>query len=179
MSYLFAIPFGLWGAIHAFSVIGGSDRADWLLGPLVMTPTLGDIAFDEILDYVLDPVVLAPLVVLCLLFLAARRLFKRGGLSDMRASIMRSRAVLCWFSLAAPFAAWTLCHVYEFWPWGSPAGNISLAWLLGFLGSGVLGLLAIVSVLARGEYKWLWMPLAGLGLTIPIAASTHHLIYIL
>jgi len=179
MSYLFAISFGLWGAICAFSVIRGADLTDWLLGPLVLAPTLGDIAFDEIFDYVLAPVVLAPLVILCLLFLGARRLFKRGGLSDMRASIMRSRAVLCWLSLAAPFAAWTLCHVCKFWPWGMPAGNICLAWLLGFLGSGVLGLLAIVSILARGEYKWLWMPFAGLGLTIPFAASTHHLIYIL
>jgi hypothetical protein len=60
-----------------------------------------------------------------------------------------------------------------------PITKISLAWHLGFLGSAVLGSLAIMSILARREYKWIGMPIAGLALTIPFAASTQHLMYIL
>jgi hypothetical protein len=153
MNYLFAIPFGLVGAFCAISII--QELAGWGWPPWLS--------------------VLAGSAVMGLLFLAARRLFKLGSMSE---SIIRSRKVSCWLSLVAPFAAWTFCHCCEFWPWGMPVTKIYLAWHLGFLGSGVQVLLAIVQVLARREYKWVWMPIAGLGLTIPFAASTHHMIYI-
>jgi hypothetical protein len=59
-----------------------------------------------------------------------------------------------------------------------PVTKIYLAWHLGFLGCGVLALLALVPILARREYKWIWMPIVGLGLAVPLAASTEHLMRI-
>ena len=85
----------------------------------------------------------------------------------------------CWASLLAPLAAWALCHGCQLWPWGMPVTKIYLTWYLGFFGSGILALLAVVAVLARREYKRIWMPIAGLALTVPLAASTQHLMYIL
>ena len=154
MNYLFAILFGLFGAFCAFTVLQelvGVGGPSWLTA-------------------------LAAGAVLCLLLLGARRLLKPGHLS---VTSIRLRRVSCWVSLLAPFAAWALCYGCELWPWGMPVTKIYLAWHLGFSGSWVLALLAIVAVLARREYKWIWMPIAGLGLTIPFAVSTEHLLYIL
>jgi len=154
MNYLFAILLGLWGTFGVLSTVRWLIRGIWPQWPFI----------------------LAVLAVLGLLSLAARRRFELGSMS---ASIIRLRKVSCWLSLVAPFVAWALCHVCEFWPWGMPVTKIYLAWHLGFSGSGVLALLAMVPLLARREYKWLWMPIAGLGLTIPFAVSTEHLMHIL
>jgi hypothetical protein len=154
MNYVFAILFGLFGAFCGFTVLQelvGVGWPSWLL-------------------------VVAAGVILCVLFLAARRLLRPG---DMSVTSIGFRRVACWASLLAPFAAWTLCYGCEFWPWGVPVTKIYLAWHLGFFGSGLLALLAIVPILARREYRWVWMPIVGLGLTVPLAVSTEHLMHIL
>jgi hypothetical protein len=153
MNYLFAILFGLFGAFCAFTA----------LQELV---AVGGPSW---------PSALAAGAVLGLLFLAARRLLKPGHPS---VTSIRFRRVSCWVSLLAPFAAWALCYGCELWPWGMPVTKIYLAWHLGFLGCGVLALLALVPILARREYKWIWMPIVGLGLAVPLAASTEHLMRI-
>jgi hypothetical protein len=153
MNYAFAIFFGLWGLFSVYSIIRGLVIGVWPPWPLV----------------------LAPLAVLCLLFLVARSLFELGSMS---ASIIRSRTVSCWLSLAAPFAALALCYLCRLLPWGMPAAKIYVAWHLGFLGSSVLALIAMAAILARRDYRWIWMPVVGLGLTIPFALSTEHLMHI-
>jgi len=153
MSYVFVMLFGLWGAYCVLSTIR------WLV---LGFPPLGALA-------------LAVLAALCLLFLAARRLFRLGSMS---ASIIHFRRVACWLSLITPFAALALCHYRREWPWGMPVTKIYWAWHLGFSVSGALGPLALVPVLARREYRWVWLPILGLGLTISFAASTEHLMHI-
>lgn len=56
-----------------------------------------------------------------------------------------------------------------------PISRIWLTWHFGFAGCGILGLLALAFILARKAYKWIWMPIAGLGFTIVFAAATEHL----
>ena len=153
MKYLFAILFGLFGAFCAFTILQelvGAGGPGWLWA-------------------------LAAAAVLCLLFLAARHRLKPRHASETWTDFKR---VSCWASLFAPFVAWALCYGCEHWPWGMPVTKIYLAWHLGFFGSGVLALLAIVAILARREFKWIWMPVVGLGLTIPFALSTEHLMHI-
>ena len=154
MSYLFAILLGLFAAFCAFTALQelvGLGGPGWLWA-------------------------LAASAVLCLLFLAAQRLLKSRHTSETWTDFRRAS---CWASLLAPFAAWALCHGCQLWPWGMPVTKIYLTWYLGFFGSGVLALLAVVAVLARREYKRIWMPIIGLALTVPLAASTEHLMHIL
>ena len=66
----------------------------------------------------------------------------------------------------------------DLWPWGMPATKIWFAWHVGFFGSGIFGLLAGTLIIAHKEYRWIWMPIAGIGLSVLFAGLTEHLMYI-
>jgi hypothetical protein len=110
--------------------------------------------------------------------------FRKHLWSNRTILVDRVAMVLYWLSFSAPVIAlavrWYCLEWSDEWPdlsnliFGTPAALAYGSWDYGFPISGCIGLSCLLDALIRHEARWIWMPLAGIILTIVFAILSRN-----